>query len=98
MKESTCQVQNLWCQIFQIKSDEGPSIKDVSSGGREGGMKNCKLGRLSRLKWGDREREGVKNFEKWGDVFYGWSLIHIMSIHEWKKPVKCEICGVEYAK
>ena len=45
-------------------SFKGPSIKDVSSEGEGGGMKNCKLGRLSRLKWGDRGREGVKNFEK----------------------------------
>ena len=35
----------------------GPSIKDVSSEGEGGGMKNCKLGRLSKLKWGDRGRE-----------------------------------------
>ena len=37
---------------------KGPSIKDVSSEGEGRGMKNWKLGRLSRLKWGDRGREG----------------------------------------
>ena len=36
------------------------------------------------LVWGDFKHvteetgggRGVKNFRKWGDVFYGWSLIH----------------------
>ena len=43
---------------------KGPSIKDVPLRGREGGTKNGIFGRLSRLNWGDRGREGGKRFRK----------------------------------
>ena len=36
---------------------KGPSIKDVSSEGEGGGYEKLQMGRLSRLKWGDRGRE-----------------------------------------
>ena len=32
--------------------------------GKEGGTKNCILGRLSRLNWGDRGREGGQKLGK----------------------------------
>ena len=44
--------------------NKGPSIKDVSSEGEGGGTKNGILGRLSRLNWGDRGREGGKKLRK----------------------------------
>ena len=42
----------------------GPSLKDVSSDWEGGVIKKGILGRLSRLNWGDRGREGSKKLRK----------------------------------
>ena len=65
MYEPKPKIVNSACNVGLRK---GPSIKDVSSEG-EGGYKDGILGRFSKPHW-----RVVKNFEKWADIFYGWSL------------------------